>query len=149
MHWQYNSSQLRRYRFNLDMFVLQTLGPTLGFSSEFRPIDQLQPLLANSPAVQKFVTMGMPSFTFAYTLDDKTKAAKLQAALYCSNHKLAESAAERLLELISKDVKHGFSLPISKDTARQIRGGAAQSLDLVSQQSLEGSHDPIPLVCCS
>jgi hypothetical protein len=40
------------------------------------------------------------------------------------------------LKLISKDVKHGFSLPITKEAARQIKGGAAQPLGLVSQWTL-------------
>jgi hypothetical protein len=134
----YNSEKLEEMGYDVGRLLLANVGTTMGFSSEFRPMDQLEPLLGqhpNFPAVKRFITEGMP-FTFKTTLDDATKATELQAALNRGNHKSAESEAGRLLKLIAKDVKHGFSLPITKETARLIKGGAAQPLGLVSQWSL-------------
>jgi hypothetical protein len=137
---QHNSEQLKLHNFELEKLLTSNEGTTMGFISEFRPMSQLEPLVLgqhlNFAAIKEFITNGMP-FIFSETLNADTKALEIQATLDRGNHKSAESEAERLLKLISKDVKHGFSLHITKQAAHQIKGRAAQQpLGLVSQWTL-------------
>jgi hypothetical protein len=107
----YNSRQLELVDFDICRLLESNKGTTLGFSSKFRFMEQVEPLLGHHPnfeAVRSFITNGMP-FVYKRALDDATNNFELQAALDRGNRKSAESEAERLLKLISKDVKLGFS----------------------------------------
>ena len=131
---QFNHNRLREHNFDIAQLIQANQGSTLDPGSEFCPIDQLELLLGNHPnfpAVRRYITNSMP-FIFKLELDDTTRANELTAALLRGNHKSAQRDPKRFLQLISKDVKHGFSLPIPKQTAQLIQGGAAQPLGLVT-----------------
>jgi hypothetical protein len=96
----YNSKQLELVDFDVSRLLdsNSNKGTTLGFSSDFRPMEQLEPLLGHHPnfeAVRSFITNGMP-FVYKRALNDATKDFELQAALDRGNHKSAESEAERV-----------------------------------------------------
>ena len=51
------------------------------------------------------------------------------------NHKSAENNADEVKLLFSKDVQHGFSLPISPGIAPKLRGAMVQPCGMVRQFS--------------
>jgi len=135
---QFNHDRLREHGFDLSELLKANVGTTLDFGSEFRPVSQLAELLGDHPSfgvVSRFIQGGMP-FVFCRELDAATSKIELEAALARGNHKSASDESARLLHLIAKDVQHGFSLPIWKDTARQLKGAAAQPLGLANQWTL-------------
>jgi hypothetical protein len=135
---KYNHDRLAEHNFDMSMLIQANQGTTLDYGSEFRPMYQLEPLLGAHPnfeAIKGFIEEGMP-YIFKKEVDEETRLLEFEAAIERGNHKSAQKEPDRLLELISKDVKHGFSLPISTETARKLKGATAQPLGLVHQWSL-------------
>lgn len=46
---QFNSDQLELHDYDMEKLLLANQGTTLGFSSEFQPLEQLEPLLGQHP----------------------------------------------------------------------------------------------------
>ena len=77
------------------------------------------------------------SYVFDKDLDALTKSSELQKLIKRGNHKSAQESGEKIAELLSKDVKHGFAIPIPIDTVRKIPHAAVQPLGLVRQWSVD------------
>jgi hypothetical protein len=133
----YNHERLTEHDFNLSRLIQANTGITLAYGSKFRPMEQLEPLLSrhpNFPLIKEFIVGRMP-YIFTRELDGDTMQLELDAARERGNHKSASKESDRLLELISKDVKHRFVLPVSTSTVRELKNAAAQpSLGLLVHQ---------------
>jgi hypothetical protein len=76
------------------------------------------------------------SCVFDTELDVLTQSAELQKLLKCGNYKLAQEFAEKADELITKDVVHGFVVPIPVSVVEKIPHAAVQPLGIARQWSI-------------
>jgi hypothetical protein len=77
------------------------------------------------------------------SLAETTRAKELAAILERGNHKLAQHRAEQLAKALSKDVLHGFSLPILPKMVQKIVGAMAQPLGVAEQLTLTESGEQV------
>jgi hypothetical protein len=107
------------------MFTLLSLHQdttTLGFGSEFRPIDQMEKILGQHPNFEFFADMLVNRMDYPFTsklsAEDKRKT-KFTAMIHRGNHQSVKEDSKEVAKLLAKDVLHGFVLPVVD--ARQAR----------------------------
>lgn len=102
--------------FNFDQLLLRHQGSTLGFGSEFRPIDDLTLLLAKHPHfefVKRILLHGMDYwFHEGEELSESTRLVEMSGQLERGNHKSVTQDLDKVRELLAKDVMHGFTIPL-------------------------------------
>ena len=72
-------------------------------------------------------------YVFSRELDLATKSEELQTILARGNHKSAQEFSEQVTVLLTKDVTHGFSVPLPTETVGRIPNAAIQPLGIVRQ----------------
>ena len=131
-------------------FDLQNLLPvhqqtTLGFGTEFRPQADLELLLGKHPHfpfVSKVLSGGMDyHYHDGADLTETDRLAEMAGQLHRGNHKSVEKDIDTVRELLSKDVTHGFTLPLPVECAPQIKGAMIQPLGVVKQWSLNATGE--------
>ena len=130
-----NEKILKFYDYNVDALISDNLESTLGYGSEFRPLSQLEPLLGGHPnfkGLSQVLSNGM-SYNFGRELDDLTKRTELRKLLSRGNHKSAQDFPGKVTDLLTKDVTHGFAIPIPTRTIELIPNAAVQPLGLARQ----------------
>ena len=140
----HNNKLLARAGFELGRILDAHQGSTLGYGCEFRPPDQLRPLLGrhrNFRAIEYLLTYGM-SYHSKVELTEAERAEELNDMLIRGNHKSVTAESERVSALLAKDVTHGFSICLPTDTIRLILGAAVQPLGIVAQVSLDEFGNP-------
>jgi hypothetical protein len=141
---EYNGKILARAGFDIGR-VLDAHGlSTLGYGCEFRPPEQLEPLLGrhrNFALLRDLLTEGM-SYYYKVELSEAERVKELDALLARGNHKSATGDGDHVTALLEKDVTHGFSVPIPIDIIRLIPGAAVQPLGMVVQQTLDENGKP-------
>ena len=133
-----NERTLALFDFDIGRLIAEFADTTLGYGSEFRTVDELKPLIGTHPnfsTLAQVITSGMP-YVFTRELDSVTKLAELETLLTRGNHKSAKNFPDQVANLLAKDVRHGFSIPIPTRTVRAIPGAAVQPLGLASQWTL-------------
>jgi hypothetical protein len=115
---------------------------TLGFGSEFRPVADLQPLLAKHPLfpfVAKILSEGISyEYHVGQQLTESECLVEMAGQLQRGNHKSASDEIEKVRTLLARDVTHGFTVPLpSIACAPQIKGAMIQPLGVVKQWSLD------------
>jgi hypothetical protein len=121
-------------------------GFTLGFGSEFRPLQDPELLLSRHPHfpfVARVLTLGMDyHFQDGQELAETERLAEMAGQLQRGNHKSVSQALDRVKELLAKDVTHGFTIPLFPvECAPQIKGGMIQPLGVVKQSSLNEHNE--------
>ena len=94
---------------------------TLGYGCEFRPPDQLEPLLGRHrhfSLLRDLLTEGMSCYFYKVKLTEEERAEELEAILARGNHESAKVESNHVSNLLAKDVTHGFSVPIPIDVIR-------------------------------
>ncbi|KAI2513078.1 hypothetical protein MHU86_1370 [Fragilaria crotonensis] len=140
----HNGALLAEAGFDLGRFLSNYQDTTLGYGCEFRPPNQLEPLLRHHPHFQKLselLTNGM-SYHFNTVLTPEEEKAELDAILARGNHKSATADLKQVSLLLAKDVTHGFSVPIPIGIIHQILGAAVQPLGMATQQTLGDDGKP-------
>ena len=104
---------LKKYDGSLAV-ALQAQGDSpLSMGSEFRPLDVLQTIYGRHPIWERMVSLLKNGSTWPLDpIDEGLRQSDLQEALEFGNHKGAKQNPELLLELVSKDVKHGYAVKI-------------------------------------
>jgi hypothetical protein len=143
---QHNSGLLKECDFDLETFLNNNQNSTLAFGSEFRPTPQLEMILGqhpNFPFFKQVLDHGM-DFYFDQALSETERLAKLDEMIVRGNHKSAQEIEDDVKRLLQKDVHHGFSLPVTPEIVRKLKGAMAQPAGLALQfASLEdGSRVP-------
>jgi hypothetical protein len=141
---EHNGKILARAGFDVGKVLKAHQLSTLGYGCEFRPPDQLEPLLGRHrhfPLLRDLLTEGM-SYFYKVKLTEKERAEELEAILERGNHKSAKIESSHVSNLLAKDVTHGFSVPIPLDVIRLIVGAAVQPLGMVVQQTLDEAGKP-------
>jgi hypothetical protein len=98
-------------------------------------VEQLKPLLGSHPHFDDLahvLKFGM-SYVFLSDLDELTKLRELKTLLTRGNHQSAKDHPDRVTDLITKDVTHGFTIPIPIDIIEKIPHPAIQPLGLAQQ----------------
>jgi hypothetical protein len=105
----HNASLLRAIDYDFQNFFQQQAGTTLAFSSEFRPIEQIRPLLRRHPGfpeLAEVLVTGMP-YRYSREITEKEREQEVLAMLVRGNHKSAKEEPEIVEKLLTKDVVHG------------------------------------------
>jgi hypothetical protein len=143
---QHNSGLLEACDFDLTKFLASHQDSTLAFGSEFRPVEQLRTILGGHPNFAFFTDVlasGM-EFHFSHQLSEDQRLAELDEMVSRGNHKSAEENGTEVERLLSKDVHHGFSLPVDPSIVRKLKGAMVQPAGLALQFALleDGSRVP-------
>ena len=134
-----NGEVLALCGYDLQRLIDRHPDSTLGYGSEFRTVEQLEPLLGRHPHFEKLsqvLKFGM-SYVFSSEMDAITKSTELEKILQRGNHKSAQESPSRVTELLAKDVKHGFVIPIPTEIITSIPGAAVQPLGLARQWTID------------
>jgi hypothetical protein len=121
---QANDELLREYDYDLAKLINAFQETTLGYGSEFRPVEQLKKVLGGHPQYEtlaQLITKGM-NYRFNRELTEEERKKELQGMLQRGNHKSTEAATDTAAQLLEKDVTHGFSIPVSTATVEKIKG---------------------------
>ena len=135
---QFNTALLKDNELSLDRLLLEHQHTTLGFGSEFRPLEQLETILGQHPNFSFFsdvLSHGM-SYHFTEELSEADRQAEVTAMLERGNHKSVEADSDEVGKLLAKDVLHGFSLPVSPEIVPLLAGAMVQPAGVVKQFSL-------------
>jgi hypothetical protein len=135
---QFNSNLLRDYDYDLEKFMAAHTSTTMGFGSEFRPLDQLDQILHSHPIFPFFreiLSKGM-DYRFTKELSEEQRLSELQANVERGNHQSAESSPAKIGALLAKDVRHGFSLPVLPSLVYKLVGALVQPCGMVRQFAL-------------
>ncbi|KAI2498101.1 hypothetical protein MHU86_16411 [Fragilaria crotonensis] len=131
----HNAKLLQGFGYDLGRLIQAHASTTLGFGSEFRTVPELRPLLGGHSHFEKLaelLTNGM-EYVFTRELSETERKDEVGAMLARGNHKSAQSEQDQVGKLISKDVLHGFTIPIPVETVVLIPGAMVQPLGLVQQ----------------
>jgi len=139
-----NSKILEDRGFDLARLFESKSDTTLGFGSEFRLLDQLRRVLGghpNFPFLEEYVSTGMP-YLFRESLPENIRRAEVEGMIQRGNHKSALVDSKKISELIDKDVRYGFSLPVTIESVSKLKGSMVEPLGIVRQftPNLDGSR---------
>ena len=134
-----NALALKNVGYDLSRLIGDNKGSTLNYGSEFRTVDELEPLLGQHPnfsALAAVLTHGMP-YVFTRELDEVTKSEEMRTLVDRGNHKSAQVNPEQVEILLGKDVHHGFVIPVPAKIIPLIPNAAVQPLGLVQQWTVK------------
>ena len=135
----HNSAILEQHNYDLDATLSATAkGSHLECGSEFRPATQLEPLLKDHPLWHRTKCLLNDGCSIPLTPMDTTLAHQdLTLGIARGNHKGALAQQKLLHELVTKDVAHGFALPITTEAAKSIQGAAYAPLNIQEQWTID------------
>ena len=141
----HNSRILARHNHNLhDTLAAVSKHTQLEFGSEFRPTHDLEPILCHHPLWPRAKAILNQGCTVSLSpIDESTEHEDITLGLQRGNHKGALNQKDDLHTLLHKDVTHGYALPITKDAAQQISGGAWAPLNIQEQWSINEKGERI------
>ena len=142
---EHNSKIIAKYDYDMEKVLNATTKNTqLEYGSEFRPSSDLEPILTNHPLWPKTKDILNQGCNVAFSHQDiKIEKEDLQLGLKRGNHKGAVNQNDDLTTLITKDVTHGYALPLNNATAENIKGGAWAPLNIQEQWTINERGDRI------
>jgi hypothetical protein len=141
----HNLEVLRRYNFSLGKALQAQQSSPLGNGKEFQPTLILQQIFGLHllwKRMKDFLKEG--SKWPLVDLSEEERQKDLEDALAFGNHKGALQKPELLKKLIGKDVKYGYSLPISLASVRSIPGICMAPMNIMAQNTIERPPDTRP-----
>ena len=129
---------LRKHSFCLQDALDAQKGTPLEYGSEFRTVDELEPLFRNHPLwshLKKTLLHG--SDWPLLDLDEETRLNDFESALARGNHKGAQKKPELLFDLINKDVVHGYCLPVPLSKLIRLPGAVLAPLNIQAQNTID------------
>ena len=142
----HNASLLRSFDYDFPDFLQSQAGSSLDFGAEFRPVEQLRPLLGQHPGfneLAEIIASGMP-YRYSTNITESERQAEVLAMLARGNHKSAQEEPEIAGQLLAKDVAHGFSMVIPRELVPQIPGAMVQPVGLAT---VSYTHLTLPTIC--
>ena len=136
---------LKKYNFDLGAALKAQIKSPLGYGSEFKPPSVLEPLLRRHPNwahLKKLLAEG--SHWELEDLDEEKRLSDLRDALDFRNHKGAENDPDKLKKLVSKDVKHGYALPLPLDRIQTIPHVYIAPMNVAKQNTIDEFGNIIP-----
>lgn len=136
-----NFMVMRKYDYSLEKALAAQKGRTpLEYGSEFKTVEELQPIFRNHPlwdGMKKNLTTGAIAIFPLQALPEETRLADFQAALKRGNHKGAQKKPDLLLELVGKDVIHGYDLPLPLSKLIRIPGTVLAPMNIQAQNTID------------
>jgi hypothetical protein len=135
---QHNTELLKGCELDMQELLVKHQDTTLGFGSEFRPIEQMEKILGRHPNFSFFsevLTNGM-DYHFTEELSEEQRKAEVRAMITRGNHQSVKEDWQEVAKLLEKDVLHGFSLPVHPDVVPDITRAMVQPAGVVKQFSL-------------
>jgi hypothetical protein len=142
---EHNASLLRDVDYDFQRFFETQAGTTVDFGSEFRPLEQLSPLLRQHPGFAEFaevIVTGMP-YRYSKEITEEEREKEVIAMLARGNHKSAQEEPEIVGKLLSKDVVHGFSMILPIGVVPLIPDAMVQPVGLAKQWTLDDQANRI------
>ena len=135
---EHNSKIIEKYDHDMEKVLNATTKNTqLEYGSESRPSSDLEPILINHPLWQKTKAILTKGSNVKISHQDiLIEKEDLQLGLKRGNHKGAKTQNDELTSLITKDVTHGYALPLNNKTAENIKGGAWAPLNIIDQWTI-------------
>ena len=140
-----NAETLAKAGYDLGKIIKEHSSSTLGYGSEFRPICQLKSVIGLHPnfmALADMIENGM-SYIFHRAISEDEQQAETTAMIARGNHKSAQTETDVVAKLLSKDVIHGFSIPLPVSAIPLIPHAGVQPLGLVSQWTIDENGNRI------
>ena len=136
---------LLRHKMDLGAAIEHQQQSPIGYGSEFRPTNILEPLLYLHPywsKVKSLLTHG--SSWPLREISETSRQQDVEEALAFGNHKQAEMNPELLTSLIVDDVTHGFALPLPLEKIARLPGVLIAPLNIASQDTIDEHGNSIP-----
>ena len=134
-----NWELLKNFGGDLGKVLASQRGTTAWHGSEFRPVEQLRPIVGKHPSfgsLTQTFAQGM-HYHFTRELNEKERIEELEAQLARGNHKSAEEDPEHLAKLLAKDVKHGFAFALDAPRVREVINAMVQPCGLALQYGMK------------
>jgi hypothetical protein len=140
-----NYMVLGKYDFDLHKAFLAQRNTPLGYGSEFRKPDVLEPLLGNHPhwpRISHILQHG--SIWPLDPIDEQQRKLDILQGLQFGNHKGATSKPDLLRTLCNKDVIHGYALPLPLSHIHRIPGLHLAPMNIAAQNTIDEHGRIIP-----
>ena len=134
-----NTKLLKRDKYDLAKAIARAKGTMLEPGSEFRRKETLEPLFHHHEHWNKMSKIISEGLDYPLTdLPDKVLKADMVAMMDRGNHKSATSpeVEPTLLKNYTKEVKHGWMLPITLESVTKIKGAGVIPIGVAQQQSI-------------
>lgn len=134
-----NAVLLQQHDYDLGKLLASQNGTTVEPGSEFREWEDVLEILDGHPGLEFLESLFCQGLDYHYTtkLSDEQRALELEAQLSYGNHRSARADSNRVTELLARDVKHGFAIPLPVESIKLMKGAAVQPCGIVKQFSLE------------
>lgn len=123
-----NALLLEQHGYDVGALIAGQVGTTVSHGSEFWNWEDLESILGGQPGLKFLGTMihqGM-GYHFTKELTDDQRLLELEAQLRYGNHKSARAQGEKVSNLLARNVRHGFAIPLPADLVRCIKGATVQ-----------------------
>jgi len=118
----------------------------LGYGSEFKPIEMLEPIFESHPSwrrMKRILTHGSNKWPLQ-PLDKENRIKDVEDALNFGNHKGVNKQQELLEKLVTDDVIRGFVIPLPLSKITQIPGNLLAPLNIQAQNTINERGEIIP-----
>ena len=120
-------------------------GTPMELGSEFRPIHVLEKVFRHHPLWSDLSSGIKSGFNYPLTpLSNADRKLDLQEALIFGNHTGVDKHRDFYLNLIKKDVVHGYCLPFPLSMIKSIPGAIISPLNIAEQNTINERGEIIP-----
>jgi hypothetical protein len=131
---------LKKYNGSLGTAIRAQGDSPMSMGSEFRTPDVLRAIYGRHPVWGRMAPLLEDGSTWQLDpIDEELRQSDLQEALEFGNHKGAKQNPSLLLELVSKDVKHGYAVTFPLSKAVSIPGISLAPMNIMHQNSIDES----------
>ena len=128
----------KKYGGNLKNALESQQESPLGMGSEFRPIETLESIYGNHPIWSRMVPILQQGSTWPLEdLSEEQRLSDVLEAIKFGNHKGAQSNPETVLQLVTKDVKHGYAVAFPLLKAHLIPGVLIAPMNIMHQNTID------------
>ena len=131
---------LKKYNGSLGTAIRAQGDSPMSMGSEFRTLDVLRAIYGRHPVWGRMASLLEDGSSWQLDpIDEELRQSDLQEALEFGNHKGAKQNPSLLLELVSKDVKHGYAVTFPLSKAVSIPGISLAPMNIMHQNSIDES----------
>ena len=127
-----------KYSGNLSDAIDANSRSTLGYGSEFRPIEVIAEIYKNHPVWDRMKNILSRGSDWPLDpIEEEQRVADVDEALSFGNHKGAKDRSNELADLVEKDVRFGYALPLPLRVAKELPGALFAPMNIMDQNSID------------
>ena len=127
-----------KYSGNLSDAIDANSRSILGYGSEFRPTEVIAEIYKNHPCWDRMRNILLHGSDWPLEpITEEQRAADVDEALSFGNHKGAQTRSNELAELVEKDVRFGYALPLPVRVAKALPGVLFAPMNIMDQNSID------------